>query len=107
MIHIDDFGRSPNISRDILQKIKKGNISQVSVMLGFVDKKVHLQLKKTGIPFRLHLNLTEQVERFSKNFSSMTFLSLIFANNSKKLCVKEEIDRQLKRVHAHLRVKRS
>ena len=36
------------------------------------------------------------VERFSKNFSSMTFLSLIFANNSKKLCVKEEIDRQLK-----------
>ena len=96
MIHVDDFGRSLKISKDILKKIKKGTVSRVSVMIGFVDKSMHLELKKTKILFRLHLNLTEQVEYFSKDFKSMTFLSLLFANKRKKSLIKEEIDRQLK-----------
>ena len=96
MIHVDDFGRSLKISKDILKKIKKGTVSRVSVMIGFVDKSMHLELKKTKILFRLHLNLTEQVEYFSKDFKSMTFLRILFANKRKKSLIKEEIDRQLK-----------
>ena len=96
MIHIDDFGRSPNISKDIIKKIKKGNVFQVSVMLGFVDQNIHMELKKTGILFRLHLNLTEQVEKFSTDFKNMTFLSILFANKRKKILIKKEINRQIK-----------
>jgi len=95
MIHVDDFGRSDKISEDIIKKIKKGKISQVSVMLGFVDNKILLQLKKTKVSIRLHLNLTEQVEKFSKDISSMSFLGLMFANKKKKLFVTTEIDRQI------------
>ncbi len=96
MIHVDDFGRSKKISRDILRMVKKGKISQVSVMLGFVDSKILLQLKRTKVPIRLHLNLTEQVEKFSKDFSSMSFWELVFANKRKRHHVTKEIDRQIK-----------
>jgi len=96
MIHVDDFGRSEKISRDILRKVKNGKISQVSVMLGFVDKKILIELKRTKIPIRLHLNLTEQVEKFSKDFSSMSFWGLMFANRRKRHLVTKEIDRQVK-----------
>ena len=96
MIHIDDFGRSLNISKDILKKIKEGQVSQVSVMLGFVERNIHLELKKTKVLFRLHLNLTEQVERFSKDFKSMNFFNILLANKRKKTLIKNEIDRQIR-----------
>ena len=64
MIHIDDFGRSPNIAKEILSVVKNKNVFQVSVLLGFVNESLHQQLRKSGVQTRLHLNLTENVEFF-------------------------------------------
>ena len=38
-IHVDDYGRSPLISKNILNLVKKNKINQVSVLMGFVEKK--------------------------------------------------------------------
>ena len=46
ILHADDFGRSPIISKNIIDCIDQGGINQVSVMMGFVDKGIHKKLIK-------------------------------------------------------------
>ena len=95
IIHCDDFGRSPLMSKNILKCIKEGNVNQVSVMVDFVDDKIHQELIATDIETRLHLNLTE-----NKNFifdgksKKLSFLNLIFLKKNRKY-IYEEIDKQI------------
>ena len=64
ILHADDFGRSPNISKSIYICIKKKIVSSISII---VSEKIHgiKYLNKTKVNKRLHLNLTD----FSQNYS--------------------------------------
>ena len=58
--HADDYGRSKQISNNIINCIKKGNINSVSVMVSYLPYIYHKKLKNIkNINIKLHLNLTE------------------------------------------------
>ena len=95
IIHCDDFGRSPLVSKNILKCIKEGNVNQVSVMVDFVDDKIHHELIATDIETRLHLNLTENKNfTFDEKSKKLSFLNLIFLKKNRKY-IYEEIDKQI------------
>jgi len=97
--HIDDFGRSKIISEKILNTIKFGSTNSVSVMMGFVNKKIHKKILKTKIKTKLHLNLTESPKigtgKNKKKFDSLNFIKLIFLNQKEKKILKKEINEQI------------
>ena len=86
--HADDFGRSEEISKNILKSLTKGNLNSVSIMVNYINDKYHFKLKKLkNINKRLHLNLTEIPEKqLKKNdfLANVSFFELIFFTNFKK-----------------------
>ena len=81
-LHADDFGRSKEISNNILKCIKFGFLDGVSVMINH-DNDSHKILKKIkNVNIRLHLNLTEFPK--SESNKNLSFLKLIFLNNIQK-----------------------
>jgi predicted glycoside hydrolase/deacetylase ChbG (UPF0249 family) len=94
ILHADDFGRSPVISKNIIQCIDKGKIQQTSVMMGFVNVKIHKILSKKKIKKRLHLNLTENkyLDNKKKDF---TFFGLFFLRKKFKEIIFKEINNQI------------
>ena len=96
LIHADDFGRSNKISEKIFKYILKKKINSVSVMIGFVNKKVHKKLYRTNIPTRLHLNLTDNKNYdFNKNEIDTSFIKLLFLSKKNKKYVINEIKNQI------------
>ena len=71
-IVIDDFGRTPQVSKIIFKVIKDiPNINEVSVMMDFVNSSFHNKLRLIKIKKSLHLNLTDNIhiENIGKNLS--------------------------------------
>ena len=65
--HADDYGRSKEVSKNILKCLTKGNLNSVSIMIDH-DQKCHKKLKKLkNVNKRLHLNLTELPVKKNKN----------------------------------------
>ena len=93
LFHADDFGRSKEISNNIIKCIKFGFLDSVSVMVNH-DNNSHKNLKKLkGINIRLHLNLTEfPKSEINKNSS---FLKLVFLNDIQKKKIIKEINSQI------------
>ena len=109
--HVDDFGRSINISKSILESITKGNLNSVSILVNFIDDKFHFKLKKIkNLNKRLHINLTEiPKDRVKKNYflSNLSFIKLIFLNKHQKKIIYKEIDNQIneyKRIYKTKRI---
>ena len=95
-IHVDDYGRSPLVSKNILNLVKKKKINQVSVLMGFVEKKIHKYLANKKIKTKLHLNLTENKNYiFNRNKKDTSILELIFLHKDKRKYVYKEIDKQI------------
>tara|TARA_B100000963_G_scaffold362041_1_gene402493 strand:+ start:22111 stop:22857 length:747 start_codon:yes stop_codon:yes gene_type:complete len=95
-IHLDDFGRSPKISYQILDYLKCNKISSVSVMVGFVDSKFHRLLIKKKVKTKLHLNLTDNKNyEFNKKSKDTSFFSLFFLKKKYRRQVFHEIDKQI------------
>ena len=95
-IVIDDYGRTPKVSKNILNVINDVPIIyEVSVMVGFVKISIHEELKKQKIQTSLHLNLTDNIsiENIDKN---LNFIDLLFLSKKKRKFVYKEIDRQIK-----------
>ena len=96
LIHVDDYGRSPKISDDILSLIDEKKINQVSVMIGFVNDRYHKLLNKKKIDIRLHLNLTDNKSYiFNSNESDTSFLKLIFLKKKHRQFIYNEIENQI------------
>ncbi len=95
-IHLDDFGRSPKISFQIIDYLKYNKISSVSVMVGFVDLKFHRLLKKNKVKTKLHLNLTDYKNyEFNKKNKDTSFFSLLFLKKKYRRHIFYEIDKQI------------
>lgn len=99
-LHADDFGRSPAISRNILDVIYNGLIGSVSVMVDEVSDE-HIELKNIkDLKIKLHLNLTEKkflIKKNNKNIEKQfNFLTLFFASRKWKVAIKKEINKQIK-----------
>jgi len=91
--HADDFGRSKEISNNILKCVKFGFVNSVSVMINH-DNDSHKNLKKLkDVNIRLHLNLTEFPK--SESDKNLSFLKLIFLNSIQKKKVIKEINSQI------------
>lgn len=94
-IVIDDFGRTPQVSKNILNVINDvPSIHEVSVMVGFVKTSIHEELKKNKIETSLHLNLTDNIsiKKINKNLS---FIDLLFLSKKRRKFVYKEIDNQI------------
>ncbi len=98
-IHADDFGRSKNISKNILKCINSKNINSISVMVGFDEKYFNI-IKKKKIKIKLHINLTEIYKNFliNKNYSFVNLLFLRLHPNFSyhKKVVTNQIDKQIR-----------
>lgn len=90
---MDDFGRSPEISKKILKCVQYGYVNSVSVIVGKIKKKLHISLKKSSIKTRLHLNLTENI--IKPNIKKYTFFKLLFLNKLEQEKIKKEINNQV------------
>ena len=100
LFHADDYGRSKEISKNILKCLKYGHLNSVSVIINR-EESYHLKLKKIkNINLRLHLNLTELKNSNSirqKNIQNLSFFKLLFLNSFKKKKVINEINFQIKK----------
>ncbi len=100
LFHADDFGRSREISKNILKCLKFGSLNSVSVMVNH-DQDSLVELKKLkNINIRLHLNLTEipTTEGDDHNFfNNLSFLKLIFLGKKGKEKILIEINKQIKK----------
>jgi predicted glycoside hydrolase/deacetylase ChbG (UPF0249 family) len=100
LFHADDFGRSSQISKKILECLKFGSLNSVSVIVNH-DQESLVELKKLkNIHIRLHLNLTEipKSEDDNHNFLyDLNLLKLMFLNKKDKEKVFVEIDKQIKK----------
>ena len=97
--HADDYGRSKEVSKNILKCLTKGNLNSVSIMIDH-DQKCHKKLKKLkNVNKRLHLNLTELPAKKNKNefISNLSFIKLLFVDELKKKKILEEVDIQIKK----------
>ena len=96
--HADDYGRSRQISSNIINCIKKGNINSVSVMVSYLPNTYHKKLKKLkNVNIKLHLNLTELTSKKSKKINDLSFLKLIFLKSKNKKIIYNEIENQIKK----------
>jgi len=98
--HADDFGRSKEISKNILKCALKGNLNSTSVIVGHITDYYHTKLKKIkNINIRLHLNLTEIPQKKITNnkfLNDLSFFKLIFLKDSYKKKIYDEIESQIK-----------
>ena len=95
--HADDYGRSKEVSKNILNCLINGNLNSVSIMINH-DQKCHNKLKKLkNVNKRLHLNLTEisKTKINDQYLKNLSFLKLLFINETKKQKVFNEIDNQI------------
>ncbi|MDC3149548.1 ChbG/HpnK family deacetylase [Alphaproteobacteria bacterium] len=96
-LHIDDYGRSPNVSKQILDIIKYDKKIEVSVMIGFVEKEYHIKMLNKNVKTRLHLNLTDNKSYFfNKNKKNTNFIDLLFLKKKFRKHIFKEIDKQIK-----------
>lgn len=96
-IVIDDFGRTPQVSKTILKVINDiPNINEVSVMLDFVNSSFHNKLKLIKIKKSLHLNLTDNIN-IEKLEKELSFIQLVFLSKKKRVFVYKEINSQIKK----------
>lgn len=96
--HMDDFGRSVNVSKKIIKCVKFGYINSVSVMMGFTSKSLHKKILKTRAKTKLHINLTENSQSYLKakiKLKNLSFFDILFANKSLKKILKKSIDLQI------------
>ena len=78
--HADDYGRSEEVSKNILNCLINGNLNSVSIMINH-DQKCHNKLKKLkNVNKRLHLNLTEisNTKNNSQHTRNLSFFKLLF-----------------------------
>ena len=96
--HADDYGRSKQISNNIINCIKKGNINSVSVMVSYLPYIYHKKLKNLkNVNIKLHLNLTELPRKNLKKINDLSFLKLVFLKSKNKKIIYNEIENQIKR----------
>ena len=58
-LHADDFGRSKEISKNIMNCLTNGNLNSVSIIINHTSSQYHSKLKRMkNINKKLHLNLT-------------------------------------------------
>ena len=104
--HADDFGRSSQISSNIINCIKKGNINSVSVMVSHLPNIYHGKLKNIkNVNIKLHLNLTELHHKKSKILSNLNFFKLMFLNERNKKIIFDEIELQIKKFISIYKIK--
>lgn len=104
--HADDFGRSRQISSNIINCIKKGNINSVSVMVSYLPNIYHTKLKNIkNVNIKLHLNLTELHHKKSKILSNLNFFKLIFLKERNKKIIFKEIELQIKKFISLYKIK--
>jgi predicted glycoside hydrolase/deacetylase ChbG (UPF0249 family) len=100
LFHADDFGRSSEISKNILKCLKYGCLNSVSVMVNHNQDSLYRLKKLKNINIRLHLNLTEIPKLNKKNnhfLNNLSFLKLMFLNKKKKEIVFQEINSQIEK----------
>tara|TARA_Y100000590_G_scaffold391588_1_gene468349 strand:+ start:1391 stop:2218 length:828 start_codon:yes stop_codon:yes gene_type:complete len=99
--HADDFGRSIEVSKNIMKCLINGNLNSVSIMVNNQNNKYHQKLKKLKkINKRLHLNLTDFSNKdLKKNSlpSNLNFIKLIFLSDQEKKKIYKEIELQIKK----------
>jgi predicted glycoside hydrolase/deacetylase ChbG (UPF0249 family) len=100
LFHADDYGRSVEISKNILKCLKYGCLNSVSIIINR-DTSSHNSLKKLkNINLKLHLNLTElQKSKSSKKkfLKNLSFFKLFFLNNFEKKIIINKINSQIKK----------
>lgn len=87
LLHADDFGRSSEISKNILKCLEYGSLNSVSVMVDHDQDSLYKLKELKGINIRLHLNLTEipKTNKINSEFlSNINFFKLLFLNKRKK-----------------------
>ena len=87
LFHADDFGRSSEISKNILKCLEYGSLNSVSVMVNHDQDSLYKLKKFKNINTRLHLNLTEipKTNEINSEFlSNLNFFKLLFLDKSKK-----------------------
>lgn len=95
-IVIDDYGRTPNVCKNILKIISDLTIiKEVSVMMNFVDNNFHKKLKLTKTHTSLHINLTDNIVFKKINNRNLSFLNLLFLSREKRKYIYDEIDKQI------------
>jgi len=96
--HADDYGRSSQISKNILSCLRFGSLNSVSIIIN-KNLKHHNKLKKLKkIKKKLHINLTDRPYLKNKNkklFQKLSFLKLLLMNDQDKKKIFEEIDYQI------------
>ncbi len=98
LFHADDFGRSSEISKNILKCLEYGSLNSVSVMVNHDQDSLYKLKKFKNINTRLHLNLTEipKTNEINNEFlSNLNFFKLLFLDKSKKKIIFNEIDDQI------------
>ena len=98
LFHADDFGRSSEISKNILKCLEYGSLNSVSVMVNHDQDSLNKLKELKDVNIRLHLNLTEIPKTNSINnqfLSKLSFFKLLFLNKEKKEIVFEEISNQI------------
>tara|TARA_Y100001970_G_C14257389_1_gene876527 strand:- start:9021 stop:9791 length:771 start_codon:yes stop_codon:yes gene_type:complete len=96
-IVIDDYGRTPKISEEILKIIEDIKIiDEVSVIVGFIENSLHKKLRETNVKTSLHLNLTDNVKIKNIKDGNLSFIKLLFLPTKNRKFIYEEIDKQIK-----------
>ena len=95
--HADDYGRSKQISKKILNCLKYGHLNSVSIIVNQDQNSLHKIKKIKNIKKKLHLNLTElkNLKKYSP-LSNLSFIKLLFLKKNRKV-IFEEINSQIKR----------
>ncbi len=98
LFHADDFGRSSEISKNILKCLEFGSLNSVSVMVNHDQDSLYKLKELKDINIRLHLNLTEIPKKDGLNYkflSNLNFFKLLFLNMRNKKIIFDEIDDQI------------
>mgnify|MGYP001277913184 CR=1 FL=1 len=98
LLHADDFGRSAEISKNILKCLEHGCLNSVSVMVNHDQDSLYKLKKIEKINIRLHLNLTEipsiNVEN-NEFLSDLNFFKLLLPSKSERKIIIKEINNQI------------
>ena len=100
-LHADDFGKSKEISKNIMNCLTNGNLNSVSIIINHTSSQYHSKLKRMkNINKKLHLNLTEMPEKSIKQnsiFKKMSFIKLLLLKKKEKKIIYQEIESQIKK----------
>lgn len=96
---MDDYGRSPNINKTILNCINSGVVKSISIMVGMSDNKYYRIVKKKKLIKKLHLNLTDRPKCYNVEskelMNNMSLFKLLFVTKKEKEIIKLEIESQI------------